>query len=67
MKTRVCPVCRSEHGSYLNLARHMVLKDRPNGPHQQWLQNFLNIPFEEYAFGRDKYIAVQLAKRHREL
>lgn len=63
MNTRVCPVCGSEHATYLNLARHMVLKDRPYGEHQQWLQSFLNLPFEQYAFGHDKYIAVQLAKR----
>ena len=65
MNARICPVCGSEHATYLNLARHMVLKDRPYGSHQQWLESFLNLPFEKYGFGHDKYIAVQLAKRHK--
>jgi hypothetical protein len=57
----VCPVChKKEVSSFLNLARHMVLSDRPNGIHQQWLQEFLNLPFEKYAFGKDKAIAMRL-------
>jgi len=63
-----CPVCRTkEYDSFLDLARHMVLKDRPAGPHQIWLQQFLRVPFESYAFGKDKAIAVRLAaywKKH---
>jgi hypothetical protein len=38
----------------------MVLKDRYDGSHQQWLQSFLNRSFEEYAFGKDKAIAMRL-------
>lgn len=57
-----CPVCQSEHSSFLNLARHMVMKDRPDGPHQEWLQDFLGLQFVEYAFGKDKAIGIQLAK-----
>jgi hypothetical protein len=62
MRTQVsCPVCRiKEYDSFLNLARHMVLKDRPAGPHQIWLQRFLGLPFERYAFGKDKAIALRL-------
>jgi len=56
-----CPLCFDrEFSSFLNLARHMVLSDRPNGPHQQWLQRFLRLPFESYAFGKDKAIALRL-------
>lgn len=38
----------------------MVMKDRPYGPHQEWLQGFLGLPFAEYAFGKDKEIGIQL-------
>ena len=38
----------------------MVMKDRPDGPHQEWLQNFLGLPFVEYAFGHDKTIGIKL-------
>lgn len=56
-----CPLCYDkEFSSFLNLARHMVLSERPNGPHQQWLQAFLSLPFESYAFGKDKAIAIRL-------
>jgi hypothetical protein len=46
----------------------MVLSERPNGPHQQWLQRFLKLPFESYAFGKDKAIALKLEaywKKHK--
>ncbi len=60
-KTINCPVCIDrEFDSFLNLARHMVLSDRPEGEHQIWLQGFLNRRFEEYAFGKDKAIAMRL-------
>jgi len=56
-----CPLCPDkEFSSFLNLARHMVLSDRPTGAHQRWLQSFLNKRFEEYAFGKDKAIAMRL-------
>lgn len=64
-----CPLCFDrEFSSFLNLARHMVLSERPYGPHQQWLQKFLGLPFEKYAFGKDKAIALKLRAywvRHR--
>jgi hypothetical protein len=62
MRTTIaCPLCLDkEFDSFLNLARHMVLSDRPNGNHQRWLQSFLNRRFEEYAFGKDKAIAMYL-------
>jgi hypothetical protein len=58
----LCPVCGKEHDSYLNLARHMVLKDRPDGEHQLWLQDFLGKEFPEYAFKHDRDIANALRK-----
>lgn len=57
-----CPVCGEDFNSYLNLSRHMVLKDRPHGEHQQWLQNFLSKEFPEYAFKHDRDIANALRK-----
>jgi DNA-directed RNA polymerase subunit RPC12/RpoP len=60
-RTINCPLCPDrEFDSFLNLARHMVLSDRPTGAHQRWLQSFLNRRFEEYAFGKDKAIAMRL-------
>ena len=44
----------------MTLARHMVGKDRPDGPHQIWLQQMTGLPFEQYAFDSVKNIAVQL-------
>ena len=59
--TIACPLpCEKEFSSFLNLARHMVLSDRPDGMHQRWLQGFLRLPFQHYAFGRDKAIALRL-------
>lgn len=56
-----CALCPDrEFSSFLNLARHMVLSDRPDGSHQVWLQAFLNRRFEQYAFGKDKAIAMRL-------
>jgi len=62
MKGKIdCPLCPDrEFSSFLNLARHMVLSDRHDGPHQRWLQSFLNRSFEQYAFGKDKAIAMRL-------
>jgi len=60
--SQFCPVCSEEKDSYLNLARHMVLKDRPDGEHQQWLQAFLKKEFPEYAFKHDKDIANALRR-----
>lgn len=58
-----CPLCGRSFGSFLNLARHMVLKDRPSGEHIQWLEEFLNRPFVEFGWKSDKKIALSL-KRH---
>lgn len=62
MISQYCPVCGDDFDSYLNLSRHMVLKDRPYGEHQQWLQDFLGKEFPEYAFKHDKDIANALRK-----
>lgn len=58
-----CPVCGRSFNSFLNLARHMVLKDRPSGEHIKWLEKFLGRPFVEFGWKSDKKIAVAL-KRH---
>jgi len=55
-----CPLCQKANSSFLNLARHMVMKDRPDGPHQEWLQRFLGLQFAEYAFGNDKVIGIKI-------
>lgn len=55
-----CPVCGNSFESFLNLARHMVLKDRPEGEHIQWLEKFLGKPFAEFGWGADKKIALSL-------
>ena len=57
-----CPECGVEKSTYLNLSRHMVLSDRPDGPHQQWLQSFLHKEFPQYAFKHDKDVAVALER-----
>jgi len=62
MISKTCPVCGQEYDSYLNVARHMVMKDRPNGEHQLWLQDLLNREFPEYAFKHDRDIANALRK-----
>lgn len=58
-----CPVCQKTFNSFLNLARHMVLKDRPGGEHVQWLEEFLGRPFVEFGWKSDKQIAASL-RRH---
>ena len=63
-----CPVCGEEKTTSLNLARHMVMSDRPSGPHQEWLQSFLKKEFPQYAFKHDSDVARALdrywAKHH---
>lgn len=61
-KDKTCPVCMEEFDTSLNLAKHMVSKDRPSEEHQIWLQQFLGVPFEIYGFGNDKKIAIRLEK-----
>lgn len=58
-----CPVCEQTFNSYLNLARHMVLTDRPNGEHITYLQELLGKPFQEFGWRSDKKIAAALKKR----
>lgn len=61
-----CPVCSREFDSFLNLARHMVLIDRPNpdrpsgGEHVEFLIKLLNKPFTEFGWGKDSQIAAAL-------
>lgn len=57
-----CPVCWAEKSTYSDLARHIVTSDRPSGPHQQWLQSFLNKEFPQYAFKRDSDVAKALER-----
>ncbi|GAI33287.1 unnamed protein product [marine sediment metagenome] len=60
MNEVMCPVCAKNFNSFLNLAKHMVLKDRPIGEHIQWLEQFLCKPFTEFGWGSDKKIAIAL-------
>lgn len=60
MVETTCPVCHKTFNSYLNLARHMVLKDRPHGEHIQYLERFLDKPFVEFGWKSDKRIATAL-------
>lgn len=60
MVEAICPVCHKIFNSYLNLARHMVLKDRPEGKHIQYLEQFLGKPFVEFGWKSDKKIAIAL-------
>jgi hypothetical protein len=57
-----CPVCWAEKSSFLNLARHMVMSERPSGPHQEWLQSFLRKTFPQYAFKHDGDVAKALER-----
>ena len=53
-----CPVCGDDFDSFLNLARHMVQKDRQTqGEHIQYLVMATGKPFEEIGWGKDKEIA----------
>lgn len=61
----ICPVCRKAFNSYLNLARHMVLKDRPLGEHIQYLERLLNKPFAEFGWKSDAKIAAALRQDDR--
>ncbi|GAH76359.1 unnamed protein product, partial [marine sediment metagenome] len=57
-----CPVCGRCFESFLDLARHMVLSDRPNGEHIQWSESLLDEPFAEFGWKSDKKIAVAFEK-----
>lgn len=56
-----CPVCGEDFKSYLDLARHMVQKDRPNqGEHIECLEMITGKPFKVFGWGEDKKIAIAL-------
>lgn len=63
MSEVICPVCQKAFNSYLNLARHMVLKDRPDREHIQYLERLLHKPFVEFGWKSDREIANTL-KNH---
>jgi hypothetical protein len=61
-----CPVCNDEFRSYMDLAKHMVQKDRPiggkpKGPHIIYLEMILGRPYIYFGWGKDKKIAIALA------
>ena len=60
MNEVICPVCGRGFKSFLNLVKHMVLKDRPYAEHTQYLERFLGKPFVEFGWGSDKKIAIAL-------
>ena len=63
MSEATCPVCQKDFSSYLNLARHMVQKDRATGDeHIQYLEEVLGKPFSEFGWRSDKKIATALKK-----
>lgn len=63
-----CPVCGDEFSSYLNLARHMVQKERPfvknpeGGEHILYLEEVMGKPFVDFGWGKDKQIGMALKK-----
>ncbi len=58
-----CPVCGKSFNSYLNLARHMVQKNRQEqGEHIQYLEMVTGKPFEEFGWGKDKQIGIALRR-----
>jgi len=61
----ICPVCGKAFNTHLNLARHMVLKDRPSGQHIRYLERLLNKPFVEFGWGSDGKIAAALKQDSR--
>jgi len=70
MSVPSCPVCFGEYGSFLNLARHMIMSRRPTGDHIRWLERFLRRPFTDFGWGKDKQIAMALQtywRKHKKL
>lgn len=71
----ICPVCAESFDSYLKLAKHMVLEDRPiggkpKGPHIIYLEMITGRPYTDFGWGKDKKIAIALAnyrKKHKSL
>jgi len=60
-----CEVCGRSFSSYLNLARHMVLKDlptpgKPPGAHIMRLEEIMSQPYRAFGHGSDKRIAIAL-------
>jgi hypothetical protein len=67
-----CPVCKKEHGSFLELAGHMVfiVQNEKHDEHQLWLSFFTNEPFVGNVSGKDSHIAMLMQKyygKHRHL
>lgn len=68
----LCNVCSRNFTSFLNLARHMVLIDRPNadrpsgGEHVKFLEKLLNKPFTEFGWRKDAQIAAALRELYKE-
>jgi len=62
----MCPVCGNVFSSYLNLARHMVQKDRPSvknpagGEHILYLEMATGKSFKDFGWGKDKQIGIAL-------
>ena len=67
-----CPICNRDFNSFLNLARHMVLVDRPNidrpggGQHAKFLEKLLDKPFIDFGWRKDAQIATALRERYKE-
>lgn len=66
-----CPICKRDFDSFLNLARHMVLIDRPNadrpsgGQHVKYLEKLLDKPFKDFGWRKDAQIAAVLRERYK--
>ena len=62
----ICPVCGKVVSSHLNLARHMVQKERPSvrnpegGEHIHYLEMVTGRPFKDFGWGKDKQIGIAL-------
>jgi hypothetical protein len=59
----MCPVCREEYGTFLNLARHMLLKEGGlEGDHIEWLKGFRRCTLDKLLRDKEKKIAIDLAR-----
>lgn len=64
-----CPVldCEKSYNSFLDLAKHMIMTDRPNvmrasGEEIDWLERHLGKEFEHIGWKSDKKIALALKR-----
>jgi len=69
VKSIPCPVseCRKTFSTFLDLARHMIMTDRPRivfpaGQEICWLEDHLSKDFLELGWRSDKKVATVLAK-----